>query len=384
MPTLPAPSSKELAAWLSRLVKIPSVSPSQAANETAIAGENRMATALSNWFRQFGGDVYTDEVFPERPNVYAIWWGTGDKWRAIDVHTDTVGVTQMTEPPFSGTIEQGKVRGRGAADTKATLGVVLAILEKMHRHKVKLDFNLLVIATADEETGMAGAKAFARWIQNQNISLDELLVAEPTLCQPMIGHKGDCLICFDIQGKAAHSSVPEQGENAITAAGRLITALDAEHQRLQKLPALPPLGHAKLTVSQVEGGNGLNTVPDHCRVWADRRTLPGEDFDQIRQHFTLLAEEHCRLPVTINALEPFNPFLQSPDTAWVQHLAAFTGLAPSIVPYCTNAANYAGLAREIVVLGPGSIDQAHGAKEWIEISELERMRDILLHWWELS
>ena len=98
MPTLPAPSSKELAAWLSRLVKIPSVSPSQAANETAIAGENRMATALSNWFRQFGGDVYTDEVFPERPNVYAIWCGTGDKWRAIDVHTDKFGVTQMTEP----------------------------------------------------------------------------------------------------------------------------------------------------------------------------------------------------------------------------------------------------------------------------------------------
>ena len=383
MPSLPLPSSKELATWLSRLVKIPSVSPNQAANETAIAGENRMATALSNWFRQFGGDVYTDEVFPERPNVYAIWWGAGEKWRAIDVHTDTVGVTHMTEPPFSGSIEHGKVHGRGATDTKATLGVILAILEKMHRHKVKLDFNLLVIATADEETGMAGAKAFARWIQNQNISLDELLVAEPTLCQPMIGHKGDYLVCFDIHGKAAHSSVPEQGKNAISAAARLITALDNENQHLQDMPAQTPLGHAKLTVSQVEGGNGLNTVPDHCQVWADRRTLPGEDFEQIKQHFTQLAEKHCQLPVTINALEPFNPFLQSADTAWIKDLAAFTGSSPSIVPYCTNAANYSGLAREIVVLGPGSIDQAHGAEEWIEISELERMRDILMHWWKL-
>ena len=54
-----------------------------------------MATALANWFRQFGGDVYLEDVFPERPNVYAIWWGTSDKWRAIDVHTDTVGVIRI-------------------------------------------------------------------------------------------------------------------------------------------------------------------------------------------------------------------------------------------------------------------------------------------------
>ncbi len=93
------PDSQELATWLSRLVKIPSVNPAQANGDETIAGEKRIAMALANWFKQFGGDVTLDEVLPGRPNVYAIWRGTSDKWRAVDIHMDTVGVTQMTESP---------------------------------------------------------------------------------------------------------------------------------------------------------------------------------------------------------------------------------------------------------------------------------------------
>ena len=378
------PTPHELANWLSRLVKIPSVNPDQADNDNNIAGEKRIATALANWFRQFGGDVYLDEVLPERPNVYAIWWGTGDLWRAVDIHIDTVGVNQMTEPPFSGEIKDGKVRGRGAADTKATLGILLAILEKLHQQNIKLDFNLLISATADEEISQEGAQGFARWLPKQGITLNELLVAEPTLCQPAIGHKGDIRLIFDVQGKAVHSSRPEQGQNAITAAAQLITALDAEHNRLQALPPKPPLGHGKLTVTLVQGGTGLNVVPDSCKVSTDRRTLPGEDFEEIKTHLLSLAKAHCPLPFTINIIDPLNAFLQAADTPWIQSLVNFTGSQPITVPYGTNAAYYAGLADEIVVLGPGSIDQAHGAEEWIEIAELERMCGILLHWWGLD
>lgn len=379
-----SPTSEELARWLSKLIQIPSVTPDQAAGNTAIAGENRMATALSNWFRQFGGEVYIDEVLPNRPNVYAIWWGTGDHWRAVDVHMDTVGVSQMTEPPFSGQIVDGKVRGRGASDTKATLGVLLAILEKLHENEIKLGFNLLVSATADEEADMAGAEGFANWIRKQGMTLNELMVAEPTLCHSAICHKGEIRLEFEVHGQTAHSSQPEQGQNAITAAARLITALDAEHQRLQALPARPPLGHAKLTVTLINGGNGMNTVPDFCRMFVDRRTLPGDDLSIIEKQILSLAKENCPLPVTIEEMSSLNPFLQSADTPWIQSLARFTESDPITVPYGTNASYYAGLAEEIVVLGPGSIDQAHGAQEWVEISQLERMRDILLHWWGLT
>jgi len=378
------PDSQELANWLSRLVKIPSVNPDQSDGDQSIAGEKRIATALANWFKQFGGDVYLDEVLPGRSNVYAIWWGTGNHWRAVDIHMDTVGVSQMTEAPFSGTITGGKVRGRGASDTKATLGIVLAILEKLHKSGKKLDFNLLVCATADEEIGMAGAAGFARWLPKQGFRLNELLVAEPTLCQPAIGHKGDVRMMFDVEGLAVHSSQPEQGKNAITAAAHLIIALEEEHRRLQAMPPQPPLGHGKLTVTIVEGGNGLNTVPDACRVSVDRRTLPGEDVAKIKANLLHLAEEHCPLPFTLEEMDPLHAFLQPADTPWVQAITQFSGNDPITVPYGTNASYYTDLADEIVVLGPGSIDQAHGAEEWIEISELERMRDILLSWWGLD
>lgn len=381
---LTAPSASELATWLGRLIQIPSVNPAQAGGDTVVAGEFRLATALADWFRQFGGDVYRDEVLPNRPNVYAIWWGTGDLWRAVDIHMDTVSVSQMTAPPFSGELAEGKVHGRGACDTKATLGILLAILEKLHLSQTRLDFNLLISATVDEEVGMAGAEGFARWLPQQGIVLDELLIAEPTLCKPAIGHKGDIRLIFTVHGQAAHSSQPEQGKNAITAAARLITALEAEHQRMQALPAQSVLGHAKLTVTLISGGTGLNVVPDSCQVSADRRTLPGENAAGIEEHLLQLADRECPLPVSLEKATPSNAFIQSPDSPWVQSLAAFTATAPITLPYGTNASRYAGLARETVVLGPGSIDQAHGKEEWVAVSQLETMRDILLHWWGLQ
>lgn len=380
----PPPTAGEIAEWLSRLVKIPSVNPAHAGGDKSIAGEERMAAVVKDWFTQLGAETQTDEIMPGRSNVYGIWRNGGNHWRAVDVHTDTVGVDLMTEFPFSGEIINGQVRGRGAVDTKATLAIVLAILEKLHQSGTNLDFNLLVAATADEETGMGGARAFARWLPMQEFTLNELLVAEPTLCQPAISHNGNVRLIFHIRGKEAHSSKPEQGQNAIVAATHLINALNDEHQRLQSLPPHFPLGHGKLTVTIVEGGSGLNVVPGSCKISVDRRTLPGEDYKEIWANMRRLANESCPLPVTVEYMSRLNAFMQEPDAPWIQSLVNFTGLEPTCMPYGTNAAHYGGLADEIVVMGPGTIDHAHGPEEWIEISELERMRDIYLHWWGLD
>jgi acetylornithine deacetylase/succinyl-diaminopimelate desuccinylase-like protein len=379
------PAAGEIAEWLSKLVQIPSVNPVQAGGDKSISGEKRMADAVTEWFTRFGAEIEIDEVFSGRPSVYAIWRNSSsERWRAVDVHTDTVGVDLMTEFPFSGDIVNGQVHGRGAVDTKATLAIVLALLEKLHESGTKLDFNLLVAATADEETGMGGARAFSRWVPQQGFRLNELLVAEPTLCKPAVGHNGNVRLIFHIQGKEAHSSKPEQGQNAIVAATHLISALKNEHDRLQTLPPLPPLGHGKLTVTIVEGGSGLNVVPGSCKISVDRRTLPGEDYKEIWAEMRKMAKDNCPLPVTVEYMSRLNAFMQATDTPWVQSLAAFTGSKPISMPYGTNAAHYGGLADEIVVMGPGTIDHAHGPEEWVEISELERMQDIILNWWELD
>jgi len=302
----------------------------------------------------------------------------------VDVHTDTVGVEQMKGDPFSGEIRAGRLYGRGAVDTKATLAVILALLEAMHQARLKPRPNLLIAATANEEYGAQSAPVFANWVLRQRIPLDQLIVAEPTLCHPVYGHKGGVRFEFQVKGHSSHSAKPHLGQNAIFAAAHLITALEAEHQRLQTLPPQTPVGAPTLSVSIIHGGHGPNVVPDSCQFFADRRSVPGESLAEISAAMQELARRSCPLPVTVAALGSIEPFFQSPDTAWIRQLAAWSGREPATVPYATNAWAYGELPGECVVLGPGSIDQAHGDEEWVEISELEKLADIYLRWWELS
>jgi acetylornithine deacetylase/succinyl-diaminopimelate desuccinylase-like protein len=376
-------TEEQLTTWLARLVQIPSVTPEQAGARAGAPGEARLAAAVAGWFRDFGGDVSIEDVLPGRPNVYGIWRGTSQRWAALDVHMDTVGVEQMSGDPFGGELRDGRVYGRGAVDTKASLAVALALLEALHRSGGSPATNLLIAATADEENLARGASAFAAWVRRRSIALDQLMVAEPTRCRPVHGHKGVVRLVFDIAGEPAHSSQPQLGKNAITAAAHLALALDAEHRRLGAAPPTSALGAPTLTVTLIGGGRGLNVVPDACSLSLDRRVVAGERADAVVAALADLAQRACPLPVTMQQLVSADAFLQAPDTPWLQQLADWSGQPPTIAPYGTNAYAYAGLARECVVLGPGSIDQAHGVEEWVEVAELAKLATLYARWWGL-
>jgi acetylornithine deacetylase/succinyl-diaminopimelate desuccinylase-like protein len=375
------PTGDQLASWVSRLVQIPSVTPDQAGPRAGTAGEGRLATQLVQWFRDLGGEVASEGVLPGRPNVYATWRGSSDRWIAVDAHTDTVGVETMTDDPFSGRIADGRVFGRGATDTKATLGVVLALLEGIQRDGLHPEANLLVAATVDEEVGASGAPALARWMSAHGIVADQMAVAEPTRCGPIYGHKGIARLEFRIEGRAAHSSQPQVGKNAIAAAAHLAVALEEEDRRLQALPATSPLGTPCLTVTLIHGGTGINVVPDACSLSLDRRIVAGETAAEVTASLCELAARHCPLPFTLHVQKQIDPFWQLPEAPWVQRLATWSRTAPSVAPYCTNAWAYREVARECVVIGPGSINQAHGDVEWVEVAELETLASIYGRWW---
>ncbi len=377
-------SGNRIAEWLSQVVQIPSVNPVQAGPRAGEPGEARLAAQLAEWFQQLGGEVHTHEVLPNRPNVYAIWRGKTDRWAAIDTHMDTVGVEQMTDDPFDGRIADGRVYGRGAVDTKATFGVVLGLLEAMQKAGQTPEPNLLIVATVDEEHDTKGAFAFADWVRRQGIVLDQLAVAEPTLCRPIYGHKGAVRLEFTVVGKATHTSQPHLGKNAVTAAARLVLAMEEESERLRSEPPQTVLGHPTLTVSMIHGGTGLNVVPDVCKVAIDRRTVAGEKATEVVAALRALAEQSCPLPLTTRVICEIDAFLESPDSPWIRQLAEWSELEPDVVPYGTNACAYGGLAKETVVIGPGSIDQAHGAVEWVEIAELEKIAGIYAHWWGIA
>ena len=375
--------SEHLASWVSRLVQIPSVNPLHAGPRSGEPGETRLAHALAEFFRDLGADtVEVVEVTDGRPNVYGIWEGTSDRWVVLDVHTDTVTVEHCEGDPFDGRIADGRVYGRGAVDTKASLGVIMAVLENARAAGRRPVPNLVVVGSISEEAGgMLGARGFRKWAEARGLRPDEVIVAEPTMCAPVHGHKGAVALEVRVVGEAAHSANPHLGRNAITGAAQLVLALEAEHQRLQTLVPDTEVGNGTLTVTMVKGGTGGNVVPDSCTVSVGRRVVPGESTQDVADHLCDLVRRECPLPVEFPLVYLGAPaFYQSPDTPLVRKLAAWAGTQPEVASYGTNALRYSGFAGEMVVFGPGSIDNAHTAVEWVEIDQLLLCADVFSAW----
>jgi acetylornithine deacetylase/succinyl-diaminopimelate desuccinylase-like protein len=373
-------SVDRVTSWLTRLVQIPSIGPENAGPRSGPSTEAALAAQLASWFAAFGATVEQEEVFPGRPNVVAVWHNpTSDRWLAVDAHTDTVGVETMEGDPFDGRLADGRVYGRGAVDTKATFAVLLALLENLHQSGQRLPHNLLISAPVAEETGIWGAPVFARWMQQQPYKLDELIIAEPTLCTPVHGHRGSAGIILEVEGVAAHSAQPHLGRNAIVAAASVIQALDAHHQDLVARPPTP-LGTGTATVTLINGGQAHNIVPDRCRLNVDRRLTLGEDADHTIQVIHQIAQAAAPFPVHMTVKHRLAPFYDSPASHLVQQLAAWSGRSPQVVGYGTDASHYTGLARESAIFGPGSIDQAHRDVEWVSVAELERALRIYEQW----
>jgi acetylornithine deacetylase len=184
----------------------------------------------------------------------------------------------------------------------------------MHQAGQTPDANLIIAATVDEEVTVRGAPAFANWVKQHQLPLDQLAVAEPTRCRPVYGHKGVCRLEFEVQGKSTHTSQPQLGLNAITAAAQLVLALDEEHNRLLAEPPQTELGPPTLTVSIVQGGSGINVVPDSCRIWIDRRIVAGEKPAEVAAALRKLANRVCPLPVTTQEQLLVNAFFQPSHT----------------------------------------------------------------------
>jgi acetylornithine deacetylase/succinyl-diaminopimelate desuccinylase-like protein len=292
----------------------------------------------------------------------------------LDVHTDTVTVEHMTDDPFDGRVEDGRVWGRGAVDTKASLGVILSLLERWKAEELRPEPTLLVVGSISEEGGgMLGAVAFREWLEAHRFVPDQVVVSEPTSCCPIYGHKGGVGFVVTVHGLAVHSSVSHLGRNAIVAASRAVLALDAENARLQTQTPTTEMGNGSINVGLIDGGTGGNVVPASCSFTVGRRMVPGEQPDEVARRLRSIIE--AALPPCTATFEQLTAgsqaFYQSPDSELVRLLAGACTTEPTTAPYGTNALRYIGAVKEMVVFGPGSIEQAHAAQEWVTIEQLE-------------
>ncbi|MCP5025382.1 MAG: M20 family metallopeptidase [Actinomycetia bacterium] len=374
-----------IAERVGELVRIPSVNPLQAGPKSGDGGERALSAWMADRAEAMGADVTVDEIEDGRANVYARFEGDSDRAVTVDIHLDTVGVEHMTDEPFDGRIEGGRVYGRGSVDTKASLAVVLGVLEELKAEGRRPVPTVNVVGTiAEEAGGLMGAAGYRDWLQARGQRIDQMVVAEPTMCAPVHGHKGGMGLELTVHGHAAHSSKPHLGQNAISAAARIVLAIDAEQDRLEGLEPTTPVGNGTISVNEIEGGLARNIIPDWCTLFVGRRAAPGEDpevlFEQLSK---LIKAASAPLEVDVNHANdlPGSPaFYQDPDSPLVRTLAALGHSQPECATYGSNALRYPEVADEIVVFGPGSIDQAHQAVEWVDIAELERVADIYRAW----
>ena len=382
-------SGELITSWVSQLVRIPSVNPLHGGPSCGMPGEKAIATHLADVFRQLGAtEVVLDPVIDDRPNVYGLFQGRSDRLVAIDIHTDTVTVENMTDPPFDGRIENGFVWGRGSLDTKASMGIVCALIETWRAAGLTPEPSLLVVGSISEEAGgLLGATAFRRWAEDRDLAIDQLVICEPTDCAPIHGHKGAVAMRIIVLGESAHSSTPERGHNAIYGAAKVISALEAHHFDLVAQAPTTEVGTGTLVVSMINGGIAGNVVPDRCELMVGRRIAPGEDVQTVYDGIVALATAACPLPISVvpvfltpEGLPGSPAFYQSPDSDLVRTLAAGAGSHPATAPFGTNALRYSGFAREKVIFGPGNIEDAHRSTECVSIAELERTARAYTKW----
>ena len=377
-------SDMDITERVGELVQIPSVNPLHAGPVSGDGAERELSDWLANHTEALGADVVVDPVEDDRCNVYARFEGSSDRAVTIDVHLDTVGVEHMTDDPFDGRVEDGRVYGRGSVDTKATFAVVLQVLEELKAAGQRPVPTVNLVGTVSEEGGgLLGAARYRDWLLERGQRIEQIVVAEPTMCAPVHGHKGGIGLDVTVHGHAAHSSKPHLGANALSGAARVVVAIDEEQDRLAALEATTPVGKGTVSVTELSGGLARNIIPDECALYVGRRTAPGEDIAQVRAALCELIESSAApLSTTIESLygEGSPGFYQDPSCSLVAVLAQLADTSPTTAEYGSNALKYGEVAEQLVVFGPGSIDQAHQAVEWVDISQLNRAVDIYRSW----
>ncbi len=377
-------NSRDLTGLVSQLVQIPSISWGPAGEQMGGRFEADMVQFLTDYFGRAGVSTELQEAAPGRHNVLATIPGAGPKSLVLDAHLDTVPVENMEIEPFSGEVRDGRLYGRGACDTKATLGAMMYVVALLAREKVRPPATIRFTGTVDEETGFCGITALAA----SGLKADGAVVGEPTDLQLVVATKGAARMKIRATGRAAHTAQPEQGHNAVYDMARVVTALqDRLAPRLAR-KTHPLVGSPRLTVSIIQGGRRANIVPDECTIDVDRRVLPGETREEVLGEIEAFVQE-MRTEIEgaeLEVLEPYAFVLGTECTpedevyaAAQKAVQAVLGTCrPKGVPYTTHGSTFQQMGIPNITFGAGSIDQAHTANEWVEVAQLPKAAEILL------
>ncbi len=367
---------------LADLVRINSVNP-----EWGGPGEAAVADYVKSFLRRADIEFEVQDVLPGRPNVIARLRGE-DSSRALvlEAHMDTVSVADMTIAPFEPRIENGRMWGRGSCDTKAGLAAMLQSMATLKAGGVKPAVDIILAAVVDEEHTYKGVTAFVESLTGKPLP-EAAVVAEPTELRVVRANKGAVRWRIITHGRAAHSSKPHLGANAISAMATVIQAIENDAPNLNIKPH-PLVGPPTCSIGVIEGGRQVNFVPEHCAITLDRRLIPGETASVVLSYYDeLLNPARKRHPdIKIETEAPYltDEAMETPaDSMVVQAVSGVLtrmklAAEPLGVPFGCDATKLSRAGIPSVIFGPGSIDQAHTADEFVDLNQVELAFDFYL------
>jgi acetylornithine deacetylase len=328
---------------------------------------------LANRFSELG---FRTQIMPlqqtGKANLIATL-GQGSGGLVLSGHTDTVpyDADRWNSDPFQLTEKDGKLFGLGATDMKGFFPIVMQAVKPYLTANFK--HPLILLATADEESSMNGVRA----LTHSHLNARYAVIGEPTGLVPIRMHKGIMMEAIRVRGKSGHSSNPQAGKNALDVMHQVITELLRLRGQLELTYRNPSftVQTPTLNLGCIHGGDGANRICGECELHFDLRLLPGMDNQAIREaiqtRLTPLAERSETDIVFSSLFEGVSAFEENAQTELVTTCEQLTGFTAESVAFATEAPFIQKLGMQTLILGPGSIDQAHKPDEYITINQLE-------------
>lgn len=323
-----------------------------------------------------------------KANLFASFGPEENGGIVLSGHTDVVPVDgqDWSSDPFKPEIRDNRLYGRGSADMKSFVGTALSLAEEIGRTKLARPIHFAL--SYDEEVGCAGVGGLLEDLASADICPALAIIGEPTQMAVVGAHKAGAVIATRCCGREGHSGKPDLGANAVMMAGEFISYLAALGETLKRdrdEDFDPP--YTTLQANMVSGGTAVNVLARDASVTWEYRALPDRDtaalLRQIENHVETeilpkyrAAVPNARFETTIRARYPgLVLHADSPAVAMVREITGIN--AVSAVSYGTEAGLFQNAGIPAVICGPGSIDQAHKADEFIALSEIGLCEEFL-------
>ena len=361
-----------------QLISIPSVS---SVSPDIDMGNLKVVELLADWLQalSFEVEIIPLKNSPEKANLIATL-GRGQGGLVLSGHTDTVPFDEnlWNYNPLALTEADNRLYGMGTSDMKGFFALAIAAARKFS--KDDLSEPLVIVATADEESTMHGARELA---DSGRMLARQVLIGEPTGLRPVHMHKGMMMESVHLHGCSGHSSDPSLGRNAMEGMHSVIAEILRWRTELQQRFRNPDfqVPFPTLNLGRIAGGDNPNRICGDCELHFDLRPLPGMvavDLLEELQPRLQSAIRESGLQLTLKPLmENVPPFASDKGSAIVAAAEKLTGASAESAAYSTEAPFFQEVGLDAVVLGPGDIAQAHQPDEFLALDRLQPMIDVL-------